>query len=107
MPTTGEWGTTERNQHVGHRSSRVQATTGLSPQTVTEISAAGALRVQGYRRRRAPRVTAEVDPPVVQRVDPGVMQTARDLAGGDMARVEIRSTGEVVVHNQAGWSRRH
>ena len=61
------------------------------------------------QRRAAPaRVTRRpASAPVqVDQVDARLLEAARDLAGGDMARVEIRSDGDVVVHNLPGWRRR-
>ena len=59
-------------------------------------------------RQRAPRRPIPQTPPpapvAVARVSPEVLEVARELAGGDPARLEIRSPVEVVVHNGPGWS---
>lgn len=57
---------------------------------VTETAAA-----RTPARHRVPRASSCT----TMRVDPRVLQTAKDLAGGDLSRLVIERTGSVLVTN--------
>jgi hypothetical protein len=87
----------------GEKMSKVQRVANLAESTVQAIARGEVAAVVRRRRTAAAPRNGAVE---VVTVDAEVMALARDLADGDMSRIEIKSATEVVVHNHNPRRRR-
>ncbi len=78
----------------------VQDLVKLHPETVSNAAQHVEKNKPTRKRRSSPVVTVRrVEPTVSVTVDPRVMATALELAGGDARRLQIMSDGSVLVRN--------